>query len=239
MALDRSVAPAPAAAGAAIHQRMTTMFPLCRSITGDGIRETLRLVARDVPLELVETPTGTPVLDWVVPDEWNVRAAWIDAPDGSRVVDFEDSNLHVLNYSAPVDTTVSLDELREHVFTHVDNPDLVPYRTSYYVERWGFCMTRRQLDTLRPGDYRVMVDSTIAPGAVTYGEAVIPGATTDEVLLTTYACHPSLANDNSVGRRAPCRGRPRTGRPTPPPLHIQAALGAGHDRLDLLARAQP
>ena len=175
------------------------MFPLCRSITGDGIRETLRLVARDVPLEIVETPTGTEVLDWVVPNEWNVRGAWIDGPDGARVVDFEDSNLHVLNYSAPIDATVSLDELREHVFTHHSDPDLVPYRTSYYVERWGFCMSRRRLDALAPGDYRVVVDSTLEPGAVTYGEAVLHGATDDEVLLTTYACHPSLANDNLSG----------------------------------------
>ena len=139
------------------------------------------------------------MLDWIVPNEWNIRAAWIEGPNGARVVDFADSNLHVLNYSAPVDAIVSLEELREHTFTHPDDPDLVPYRTSYYVERWGFCMSQRQLDALPPGEYRAVVDSTLAPGSVSYGEAVFPGATDEEVLLTTYACHPSLANDNLSG----------------------------------------
>src|SRR5262245_34584217 len=125
MALDRTSILDTAAAGAAIHGRMTELFPICRSITGEGLRETLRLVGREVPLEIVETPTGTTVLDWVVPNEWNVRDAWIEAPDGTRVVEFADSNLHVLNYSAPVDATVPLEALREHVFTHVDDPDLV------------------------------------------------------------------------------------------------------------------
>ena len=199
MALDRTTIPDAATAGSAIHARMAAMFPICRSITGDGLRETLRLVGRDVPLEMVETPTGTPVLDWTVPNEWNIREAWVEAPDGSRVVDFADSNLHVLNYSVPVDAVVSLDELRDHVFTHPDDPDLVPYRTSYYVERWGFCMSQRQLDALEPGEYHVVVDSTLGPGAVTYGETLVAGSTADEVVLTTYACHPSLANDNLSG----------------------------------------
>jgi aminopeptidase-like protein len=199
VALDRTLVRASDVAGSNTHERMSEMFPICRSITGDGLRETLRLVARDVPLEIVETPTGTQVLDWTVPDEWNIRRAWIEGPDGRRVVDFADSNLHVLNYSAPVDAVVSLDELREHVFTHPVDPDLVPYRTSYYVRRWGFCMSASQLDALVPGEYRVFVDSTLAPGAVSYGEAVVPGATSEEVLLTTYACHPSLANDNLSG----------------------------------------
>jgi aminopeptidase-like protein len=199
VALDRRLLRDTATAGASIHARITTMFPICRSITGEGLRETLRQVGTEVPLEIVETPTGTRVLDWVVPNEWNISAAWIEAPDGTRVVDFADSNLHVLNYSAPVDATVSLEELRERVFTHPDEPDVVPYRTSYYVERWGFCMSSRQLDALEPGDYRAVVDSTLAPGSVSYGEAVIAGATDDEVLLTTYACHPSLANDNLSG----------------------------------------
>jgi aminopeptidase-like protein len=199
MALDRAIVPDAVEAGRAIRARMAELFPICRSITGDGLRETLRLVARDVSLEITETPTATKVLDWIVPNEWNVRGAWIEGPDGRRVVDLADSNLHVLNYSAPVDATVSLEELREHVFTHPVDPDLVPYRTSYYVERWGFCMSRRQLDGLPRGAYRVVVDSTLEPGSVTYGEAVFRGATEDEILLTTYACHPSLANDNLSG----------------------------------------
>jgi len=188
-----------AAAGRAIHARMGELFPLCRSISGEGLRDTLRLVQRDVPLDIVETPSGAQVLDWIVPNEWNIRAAWIDGPDGTRVVDFADSNLHVLNYSVPVDAVMSLDDLREHVFTDPRDPDLVPYRTSYYVERWGFCMSQRQLDALPPGEYRAFVDSTLAPGSVSYGEAVLKGATDEEVLLTTYACHPSLANDNLSG----------------------------------------
>lgn len=199
MALDRMRLPDPRTVGAAIHHRMTDLFPICRSITGDGLRETLRLVGRDVPLQMTEIPTGTPVLDWTVPREWNIRAAWIDGPNGRRVIDFADSNLHVLNYSVPVDAVVSLEELREHVFTHPDDPDLVPYRTSYYVERWGFCMSQRQLAALDPGNYHVVVDSTLEPGAVTYGETVVAGRSDDEVLLTTYACHPSLANDNLSG----------------------------------------
>lgn len=199
MALDRSDLPDAANAGRAIHTRMVEMFPICRSITGDGLRETLGRVGREVPLQLVETPTGAPALDWTVPKEWNIRGAWIDGPDGRRVVDFADSNLHVLNYSVPIDAVVSLEELREHVFTHPERADLVPYRTSYYVERWGFCMSRRQLDALEPGEYHVVVDSTLEPGSTTYGELVLKGATPDEVVLTTYACHPSLANDNLSG----------------------------------------
>ncbi len=198
MPLDRAIVDADTAGGA-IHDRMAELFPICRSISGDGLRTTLRLIERDVPLEIVETPTGAQVLDWSVPNEWNIRAAWIEAPDGRRVVDLADSNLHVLNYSAPVDRTVSLEELREHVYTHPHDPDLVPYRTSYYVERWGFCMSADQLAELAPGDYRVFVDSTLAPGSVSYAEAVIHGATSEEFLLTTYACHPSLANDNLSG----------------------------------------
>ena len=128
MALERTILPDAVAAGDAIHDRMVELFPICRSITGDGLRETLRVVEREVPMEIIETPTGTQVLDWIVPNEWNVRAAWIEQPGGTRVVDFADSNLHVLNYSAPIDATVSLERLREHVFTHPDDPELVPYR---------------------------------------------------------------------------------------------------------------
>lgn len=199
MALRRELLPGIEAAGRSAYARMERLFPICRSISGDGLRETLRLLGEELPVELVETPSGAQALDWIVPSEWNVRSAWVEAPDGTRVIDLADSNLHVLNYSAPVDAVVSLEELREHVHTHPDDPDLVPYRTSYYVERWGFCMTRRQLDALAPGSYRVFIDSTLAAGAVTYGEAVIRGTTEEEVLLTTYACHPSLANDNLSG----------------------------------------
>ena len=199
VALDRTILPDSAASGESVYERMTSFFPICRSISGEGLRATLRLIAREVPLEIVETPTGAHVLDWIVPNEWNIRSAWIDGPDGVRIVDFDESNLHVLNYSAPVDAVLSLDELREHVFTHHEDPTLVPYRTSYYAERWGFCMSQQRFDALPPGRYRAVVDSTLAPGSISYGEAVFPGTTKDEVLLTTYACHPSLANDNLSG----------------------------------------
>jgi len=199
MGLDRDLVANADQAGTTIHERMARLFPICRSISGKGLRETLRLVGEEVPVEIVETPSGAQVLDWTVPSEWNVSAAWIENSDGHRIVDFADSNLHVLNYSAPIDRTVPLEELREHIFTHPTDPDLVPYRTSYYVERWGFCMSARQLEGLEPGDYRAVIAASLEPGSVSYGEAVIPGESDEEVLLTTYACHPSLANDNLSG----------------------------------------
>ena len=185
--------------GEELLELMRELFPLSRSLTGDGVRETLAVLARDVPLEVVETPSGTPVFDWVVPREWNIRRAWVEGPDGQRVVDLADSTLHVLGYSLPVDATIGLDELRQHVFTHRDDPDLVPYRTSYWEEQWGFCMSRRQLESLPEGRYHVVIDSTLANGSLTSGEVRIPGTTDAEFLLSTHVCHPALANDNLSG----------------------------------------
>ena len=139
------------------------------------------------------------MFDWVVPREWNLRAAWIDGPGGNRVVDVADSPLHVLGYSVPVDRVVSLGELRDHVFTHREEPDWIPYRTSYWKEQWGFCMSRRQLDSLEEGDYHVMIDADLEGGSLTSGEVSIPGETEAEFLLSTYICHPALANDNLSG----------------------------------------
>lgn len=182
-----------------MHDLMRELFPIPRSLTGDGVRESLRRLAREVPLELVETPSGTQVFDWTLPPEWNIRDAWIEGPDGQRVLELADNTLHVLGYSTPLRATMPLAELREHVFTHPDEPGWIPYRTSYYEERWGFCMEQRRLDSLADGDYEVCIDSTLAPGSVTYGEAFLPGETDDEVLLSTYVCHPALANDNLSG----------------------------------------
>lgn len=182
-----------------MHALMTELFPLPRSLSGDGVRRTLELVGQRAPLELTEVPTGTEVLDWTVPREWNVREAWIEGPDGQRVVDFAENTLHVLGYSTPVRTRLPLSELREHVFTDPDRPELVPYRTSYYAERWGFCMSERQLRTLPEGEYEVLVDATLEDGAITYGESFVPGTSDEEVLLSTYVCHPQLANDNLSG----------------------------------------
>jgi aminopeptidase-like protein len=199
MPVDWTSVPAELEIGEEMVGLMRELFPLRRSLTGGGNRETLRMLAREVPLEIVEIPSGTKVFDWVVPREWTIREAWIEGPDGDRIVDLSESSLHVLGYSTPVDATVSLDQLREHVFTHRDDPDLVPYRTSYWEEQWGFCMSRRQLEALVPGPYRVLIDATLADGSLTSGELRLPGSTEAEFLLSTYICHPALANDNLSG----------------------------------------
>ncbi len=175
------------------------LFPICRSITGEGVRETLRRVASRLPLSVVEVPSGTPVFDWTVPKEWNIRDAYIKNPQGERVVDFKKCNLHVLNYSIPVSQRMGLSELRKHLYSLPDHPDWVPYRTSYYADRWGFCLSDRQLNRLAEADYDVCIDSTLAPGSLTYGEFILPGEESAEVLLSCHVCHPSLANDNLSG----------------------------------------
>jgi len=175
------------------------LYPICRSITGNGVRQSLRLLQGTVPLELHEVPSGTQVFDWTVPKEWNIRDAYIKDPAGERVVDFRRSNLHVLNYSVPVHRTMSLAELRPHLFTLPETADWIPYRTSYYRETWGFCLSKTQLDRMEEGEYEVCVDSTLEPGYLTYGEYRIQGATDDEVLISCHACHPSLCNDNLSG----------------------------------------
>jgi aminopeptidase-like protein len=185
--------------GTAMHALLRELFPLNRSLTGDGVRATLAAIGRLLPLDVVETPTGTPVFDWTVPREWNVREAWIETPDGGRIADFSESNLRLLGYSVPVEAIMPLDELRPHLFTHPLDPDLVPYRTAYWAEGWGFCLTQRELDGLADGVYRVHIDTTLEPGSLIYGELEIAGSSEDEVLLTTYVCHPSLANDNLSG----------------------------------------
>jgi aminopeptidase-like protein len=187
------------AAGAAMYRRVEELYPICRSITGDGLRQTLRHVQGQIPLELREVPSGTEVLDWTVPKEWNVRDAFIADSRGERIVDFGRSNLHVVNYSVPVRARMSLAALRAHLHTLPEAPDWVPYRTSYYRETWGFCLSHRQLAALPEADYEVCIDSTLEPGHLTYGECYLPGATTDEVLISCHVCHPSLANDNLAG----------------------------------------
>jgi aminopeptidase-like protein len=186
-------------AGDQIYRLIEELYPICRSITGDGIRETLRIIQRSVPLVMHEVPTGTRVFDWTVPREWNIRDAYVMDSSGRRVVDFHASNLHVVSYSVPVRRRVTRAELCEHLFTIPDQPDRIPYRTSYYAETWGFCLAHSQLERLVDDEYDVCIDSTLEPGHLTYGEYLIPGATTDEVLISTHACHPSLANDNLAG----------------------------------------
>lgn len=186
--------------GRQIHDFCAELFPICRSITGDGVRQTLRLIQRRLPeLQIHEAPTGTRCFDWTVPNEWNIRDAYILGPDGAKIVDFKRSNLHVVGYSVPVDATMSLEELQPHLFSLPDQPDAIPYVTSYYKERWGFCISENQRRGLGPGPYRVVIDSTLSPGSLTYGELLLPGLRSDEVFLSTYICHPSLANNELSG----------------------------------------
>ena len=182
---------------------MVAAYPLCRSITGDGVRRTLDLIAEALPdravLERTGVPSGTEVFDWTLADEWNVREAWVRGPDGRHVVDLDAHTLHLVGYSTPVHAHLSLDELRPHLHSLPDRPDWIPYRTSYYHREWGFCLRHRDLEALRPGDYEVFVDATLAPGELVYGEVVLPGSTDEEVLISSHVCHPSMANDNLTG----------------------------------------
>jgi aminopeptidase-like protein len=178
---------------------VTELFPLSRSITGQGLRQTLARLARRIPLDVHEVPSGTRVFDWTVPDEWNVREAWIAGPGGRRVVDVRDSNLHLVQYSMPVRARLSLDALRPHLFSLPEHPERIPYRTSYYTRTWGFCLADRELQAMADGEYEVCVDTTLEPGSLTYGECFLPGDSDDEVLVSAHVCHPSLANDNLSG----------------------------------------
>jgi len=185
--------------GQELHRWIAELYPIGRSITGNGVRETLGRLERLLPLEMREVPTGTPVLDWTVPKEWNLRDAWIENSRGERIVDLRHSNLHVVGYSRPVRVRLGLAELKEHLFSEPEHPDWIPYRTTYYDDGWGFCLSHRQLESLPEGLYDVCIDAALEPGSLTYGECVLPGATADEILLSAHVCHPALCNDNLSG----------------------------------------
>lgn len=185
--------------GAALHKFAADIYPICRSITGDGVRATLRHVAKLIELEVHEVPSGSTVLDWTVPREWNIRDAYIRDPSGTKVVDFLEHSLHVMGYSIPVNRRMPLAELQPHLHSMPQQPEVIPYRTSYYREDWGFCLPHRLRSGLADGTYEVVIDSTLADGALTYGEYFHRGTSDDEVLLSAHVCHPSLANDNCSG----------------------------------------
>ena len=175
------------------------LYPICRSITGEGVRETLRIIQKRVPLEIQEVPSGTKVFDWTVPLEWNVADAYVMNRAGKRVIDFQSHNLHLMSYSVPVRKKMSLEELRPHLFSLPAHPEWIPYRTSYYKENWGFCMRHVDFEELSDEEYDVVIDSTLQAGSLTYGELYLPGETSDEVLISCHVCHPSLCNDNLSG----------------------------------------
>lgn len=185
--------------GAEMYGLVGRLYPVCRSITGDGVRETLRVLSEIVPLEISEVASGTPVLDWTVPLEWHIRDAYVADTSGRRVIDMRRSNLHVVNYSIPVNERMTLTELRPRLHTLPEHPDWVPYRTTYYERAWGFCLSQRQLDGLAEGQYDVRIDSTLEEGHLTYGELVLPGESDEEILISAHVCHPSLADDNLSG----------------------------------------
>lgn len=182
-----------------MHSLAGELYPVCRSITGDGVRATLCRLAAEIPLETREVPSGIEVFDWNVPEEWNIRGGWIKDPQGNTIVDFANHNLHVLGYSVPIHEKVPLAELKTHLFSLPDQPELIPYRTSYYRKNWGFCVPHRLLESLEDGEYEVFIDSDFKQGSLSYGELVLAGSSSEEVLISTHVCHPSLANDNLAG----------------------------------------
>ena len=185
--------------GLEMHRLMGELYPICRSITGNGVRETLRIISQHIPMEIRDVPTGTQVFDWTVPKEWNIKDAYVKNSSGERIIDFRRSNLHVVNYSVPVNKRIALTELKAHLHTLPNHPDWIPYRTSYYNENWGFCVAHNQLAKLNDEEYEVCIDSSLEPGFLTYGEYFLPGESSDEVLISCHVCHPSLANDNLSG----------------------------------------
>ena len=187
--------------GKEIYNLIEKLFPICRSITGDGVRETLKIIKEHIPIDIIEVPSGTKVFDWTVPKEWNIDYAYIKNAKGEKIIDFQKSNIHVLNYSIPINKKIHLRELKDHLHTLPDYPDWIPYLTSYYKEDWGFCLSHNQYNMLEEDIYEVVISSNLKEGSLTYGELYIEGKLKEELLLTSYICHPSLCNDNLTG---PC-----------------------------------
>lgn len=182
-----------------MYDLIVTLYPICRSITGNGVRQTLKIIQKYVPIEIHEVKTGTKVFDWTIPKEWNIKDAFVKNAKGQKIIDFKNSNLHILNYSIPINKKMSLQELKLHLFTLPEFPNYIPYLTSYYNENWGFCITQNQYDDLEDGEYEVVIDSKLSDGHLTYGEFYLKGELDTEILFTCYVCHPSLCNDNLSG----------------------------------------
>lgn len=190
--------------GNEIYELAGKIFPICRSLTGDGVRETLKILGDyigedDIKFNIHEIPTGTKVFDWTVPKEWKIRSAYIEDKQGNRIIDMADNNLHVMGYSTPIDKWVTLEELKEVVYTQPEQPNVIPYVTSYYKERYGFCMSQEKMDSLKDGEYHIYIDSELFDGSLTYAEVIIPGETDEELMMTSYTCHPSMANNECSG----------------------------------------
>jgi aminopeptidase-like protein len=199
MKVADNAVPEPMTVGREMYGFVTELYPICRSITGDGVRETLRRIGQYIPLEIREVASGTEVFDWTVPKEWNIRDAYVKNAEGERIIDFRKSNLHVMSYSIPVRQTMSLGDLKTHLHTLPEHPDWIPYRTSYYKENWGFCLSHRQSLELKDEEYEVCIDASLEDGHLSYGECYLPGETTEEILISSHVCHPSLCNDNLSG----------------------------------------
>lgn len=187
-------------AGKQIYQIAGELFPICRSITGNGVRQTLRILQKWVPqIKISEVPSGTKVFDWEIPKEWNITEGYIENSQGKRIIDFQENNLHIMGYSVPVDQYVTLEQLTEHLYTEPSQPDVIPYVTSYYRESFGFCMSEHLKNSLPQDTYHMVIKSTLTPGSLTYGELVIPGESSEEIFFSTYICHPSMANNECSG----------------------------------------
>ena len=186
--------------GREAYETIRKLYPISRSITGEGVRTTLRTVQQHIPLEIVEVPSGTKVFDWTVPPEWNIKDAYIKNRQGDRILDFRECNLHVVGYSVPIHAKLTLSELKPHLFTIPERPEWIPFRTTFYHKNWGFCLSHKQFSELVEDEYEILIDSTLTEsGTLTYGECYLPGKTKDEVLVSTHVCHPSLCNDNLSG----------------------------------------
>jgi len=185
--------------GQTMFELMQKLFPICRSITGNGVRKTLKILSEHIPLEIHEIKTGTKIFDWNVPMEWNIKDAYIKSNKGEKIIDFKISNLHVLGYSIPIKKNLKLNKLKQHLYTIPEQPDVIPYKTSYYNKQWGFCLSHKQFLKLNDESYEVCIDSELKNGNLTYGEYFIKGKSTKEILFSSYVCHPSICNDALSG----------------------------------------